>query len=69
MKNLFRSVTVEQGFTSGANVLDISPEYAERFGELQAGNVGQRVGFRVRQVIDGQVTPWVTMSTIVATAP
>lgn len=69
LKNLYRSVVSETSLTNGSNVLDITDEYEERFGELTASNLGQRVGFRVRQVIDGQPTPWVALSTVVTTAP
>lgn len=65
LKNLFRSITTTETVAVGGAPLNIAPAYGLRFGALTAENEGQRVGFRVRQVSDGQATPWVEVSTIV----
>lgn len=69
LKNLFRSIVSTDVLAAGANVVDITDGYEERFGALGSTNVGQRVGFRVRQVFDGQATPWVSLSAIVTPTP
>lgn len=70
LKNLYRSLlSGVDNLTAGSNVIGFEDDYAERFGELQATNAGQRIGFRVRQVLNGQATPWVATSIIVASAP
>lgn len=66
LKNLFRFLTATHVVSQGSNSLSLTLEHSWRFGSLQADDVGQRVGVRVRQVLDGQVTPWVSVSAIVA---
>lgn len=65
LKNLFRFLTATNAVTEGSNALDVADAYENRFGEFQATDEGKRVGLRVRQVLDGQVTPWVSISEIV----
>lgn len=66
LKNLFRFLSATNVVAEGADTLDVASEYHNRFGELQSEDVGKRVGLRVRQVLDGQATPWVEVSVIVA---
>lgn len=65
LKNLFRFLNATTAVTNGLNDLTATASYVNRFGELTAENVGQRVGVRVRQVLDGQATPWVEVSQLV----
>lgn len=65
LKNLFRFLTATNVVSEGTANLSVGHEYAIRFGELQTIDEGKRVGLRVRQVLDGQVTPWVSVSAIV----
>lgn len=69
LKNLFRFVDATNQVTEGAGTLDISTEYALRFGPLGSNDDGKRVGIRIRQVLGGQVTPWVEVSTLVTSTP
>ena len=64
LKKLFRFLTANV-VAEGSTSLDVVSEYQNRFGALQSEDEGQRVGFRVRQVLDGQVTPWVSVSAII----
>lgn len=66
LKNLYRFLSATNVVAEGGNSLSVGAQYQGRFGELQAENVGQRVGLRVRQVLDGQTTPWVELHAIVA---
>lgn len=66
-KNLFRDI----GFVSaqsGNNTLVLADEYEAKFGAIE-GSEGKQLFVRVRQVFDGQHTPWVTMSAIVQPEP
>lgn len=65
LKNLFRTLTSVNQVTQGPGSLEVTSEYANRFGNLGSEDVGKRVGLRVRQVLDGQVTPWVSISALV----
>ena len=65
LKNLYRNIDNTIQVTEGSNEMIISNPYIFRFGALGADDVGQRIGIRIRQVLDGQVTPWVEMSTVV----
>ena len=65
LKNLYRNIDNTIQVMQGDEELTISNPYAVRFGILDGGSVGARVGIRMRQVLDGQVTPWVEVSAIV----
>lgn len=69
LKNLYRFIDSSNAVTQGADTLDIATEYALRFGALTVEDEGKRVGLRVRQVYDGQATPWVEVSTLVQVTP
>lgn len=63
LKNLYRdiaSVTPQ----SGTNDVEIKQAYEEKFGTITE-QVGKRIGVRFRQVLNGQVTPWINLTTIV----
>lgn len=64
VKNLFRDIIVIQSVPSGQNTLDLGTPYEEKFG-LLAGNEGKQIFIRVRQVVEGQATPWITTSAII----
>lgn len=63
VKNLFRDIAV-QNLVSGANSLVLGTAYEEKFGSL-TGNEGKQIFIRVRQVVEGQATPWMTASAII----
>lgn len=65
LKNLYRNIDNTIQVLEGNNDMIISNPYLFRFGALGADDVGQRIGIRIRQVLNGQVTPWVEMSAIV----
>lgn len=65
LKNLFRFLNATNAVTEGSSPLSVAPAYENRFGVLQSEDEGKRVGLRVRQVLDGQTTPWVEVSGIV----
>lgn len=65
LKNLFRFLSATNVVAEGSASLAVAPEYENRFGVLQSEDEGKRVGLRVRQVLDGQTTPWVEVSGIV----
>lgn len=65
LKNLFRFISSAEAVVQGANALIVTDEYDTRFGALQSSDVGKRVGLRIRQVYDGQASPWVEVSTLV----
>lgn len=69
LKNLYRHIDSTQQVFGDSNELIVSNPYQYRFGELGEDAVGKRVGVRIRQVLDGQVTPWVEVSAIVAPEP
>lgn len=64
VKNLFRDIVVIQSVPSGSTTLDLGSPYEEKFG-LISGNEGKQIFVRVRQVVEGQATPWVTASAII----
>lgn len=66
LKNLYRNIDNTIQVVEGASQLTISNPYNYRFGALGEEAVGQRIGVRIRQVLDGQVTPWVEVSGLVA---
>lgn len=66
VKNLFRDIAVQE-VISGTNSLVLGTQYEEKFGSL-TGNEGKQVFIRVRQVVEGQATPWITASAIVREA-
>ena len=68
LKNLYRFISATNQVAAGVKDLDVTDQYAARFGALQAGDVGKRVGIRIRQVLDGQTTPWESLSAIVGEA-
>lgn len=68
VKNLYRTVSSLAQVTEGDNSHAID-QYDTRFGELQPEDAGKRVGVRIRQVLDGQVTPWVESSALVVDTP
>lgn len=63
VKNLFRDIAV-QNLISGTNSLVLGTPYEEKFGTL-TGNEGKQIFIRVRQVVEGQATPWITASAII----
>lgn len=65
LKNLFRFLSATNEVADGSAVLDVASAYEQRFGVLQSEDEGKRVGLRVRQVLDGQTTPWMEVSGIV----
>lgn len=65
LKNLFRFLSATNVVADGSATLDVADQYESRFGVLQSADEGKRVGLRVRQVLDGQTTPWVEVSGIV----
>lgn len=65
LKNLYRFLSATTQVVEGSGVLDVTTEYNNRFGILEAEDVKKRIGLRVRQVLDGQATPWVDVSAIV----
>ena len=69
LKNLYRSISALSQVVAGSQEYDISDQYNNRFGELQTEDIGKRVGIRIRQVMNGQVTPWVEATTLVAEIP
>ena len=69
LKNQYRFISATLPVVQGNQEYDISDQYNNRFGALPADAIGQRVGVRVRQVLDGQVTPWVEMTSIVEETP
>ena len=62
-KNLFRDIAIFNAVPEN-NSLVLADEYEAKFGSI-AGNEGKQVFIRVRQVVEGQPTPWVTTSAIV----
>lgn len=64
LKNLYRSLTSTNAVTEGTATIALEDAYNNRFGALVADDEGKRIGFRARQVLDGQVTPWVNISAI-----
>lgn len=69
LKNLFRFVDATNVVAEGASELNITFAYNDRFGALRTEDKGKRVGIRIRQVLDGQVTPWVSVSELVQALP
>lgn len=65
LKNLYRFISSTEEVTQGTYSINVADEYATRFGALQSTDAGKRVGLRIRQVYDGQTTPWVEVSGIV----
>lgn len=63
VKNLFRDISYES-ISSANGTMDLSTVYEYKFGSL-AGNEGKKIFIRVRQVVAGQATPWVTASAII----
>lgn len=66
VKNLFRDIAVQNAI-SGTNSLVLGTAYEEKFGSL-TGSEGKQIFIRVRQVVEGQATPWITASAIVQEA-
>lgn len=64
LKNLYRNIS-RIPVTQGVNDRFVTEQYENRFGELQTEDIGLRVGLRVRQVLNGQASPWVSLSAIV----
>lgn len=65
LKNLFRFITSADEVAEGVGNLLVTDAYESRFGQLGASNEGMRIGLRIRQVYDGQTTPWVEVSPLV----
>lgn len=69
LKNLYRTLGGIFAVQNEDDQLIITNNYRNRLGLLDENDLGKRVGFRIRQVLDGQVTPWVEKSAIVEAAP
>lgn len=69
LKNLYRVLSISPAVAQGNTILDPANSYRERLGLLTENDAGKRIGYRIRQVLDGQVTPWVELSTVVVEAP
>lgn len=65
LKNLYRFITATNAVVEGVGNILITDEYENRFGVLQTQDEGKRIGLRIRQVLDGQVTPWVEVKPLV----
>ena len=65
LKNLYRNLNATNVVAQGNTIIDPTATYEFRFGELQPEDEGKRIGIRMRQVLDGQVTPWINVSAIV----
>ena len=66
VKNLFRDISFQAISSAGAPI-DLSTVYEGKFGSL-AGNEGKKIFIRVRQVVAGQATPWMSQSAIIQEA-
>lgn len=63
VKNLFRDISF-QPISAANSPMDLSEAYQNKFGSL-AGNEGKQIFIRVRQVVAGQTTPWMSASAII----
>lgn len=63
VKNLYRDIITIPVATSNI-AINLTPPYTEKFGDFVDAE-GKQVFVRVRQVLDGQATPWLSVGAII----
>lgn len=63
VKNLYRDIVTIPVNTNNITI-NLTPPYTDKFGDF-VDAAGKQVFVRVRQVLDGQATPWVSVGAII----
>lgn len=68
-KNDYRFISASNVVSNAGNSLNLGAEWVSKFGEISENQVGKKIAFRYRQVLDGQTTPWQNAVGIIAEPP